>query len=593
MSTRFPHSRVLLFGFVLVSTAIVAAQSPQQPPVFRSSTALVPVDVRVLDKSGKPITDLKAADFTVFEDGVKQDVKFFSADALTPGLPENAPIRRTSGTAATLAAQNRRLFLIVLGRGRLNRVSKGVDAVLAFVRTRLAPQDQVAVMAWNRATEFSANHERIAQVLERFSTQHEQIEYELFLQSSGLRGLYGSQTIEPATQAKINAVFGTAPSRAILADTRRSSGTQRTAEDLLTTASGDPRSEMYRQLGSDLRLNREMSLDSQGMSFDDYVSLNRQTMQDVGNLYAGVDYLRFIEGEKHLLFVTEQGLLLPSADMDRDLAAMAADARIAIDTIQVGGVAVSSDPAISRSMGGAFAPTTLPGAGPMVAMTNGFALSTLRTLSETTGGQVSTSSYADKAIDRIVHSTDFGYLLGYTPTKTAADGSFRKISVKVARSGASVSFRRGYFARPTVEKFDPRVSLANTRLIGAMNYGGEVSDLKVTISATEAKTETAHVLKVDAVVNITRMNFARVNGQHMAAVSFATVVQDEHGKEIGAVWKTIDVSISPADFPRITNNGLRITVPVPIALKSRANVVRFVIYDYGSDLLGSITGRIR
>jgi hypothetical protein len=120
-----------------------------------------------------------------------------------------------------------------------------------------------------------------------------------------------------------------------------------------------------------------------------------------------------------------------------------------------------------------------------------------------------------------------------------------------------------------------------------------VNDLKVTISATEAKTDTAYVLKVDAVVNITRMNFARVNGQHMAAVSFATVVQDEHGKEIGRVWKTIDVSISPADFPRITNNGLRITVPVPIELKSRPNVVRFVIYDYGSDLLGSVTGRIR
>src|SRR5262249_53437208 len=108
----------------------------------------------------------------------------------------------------TLEPQNRRLFLIILGRGRLQGPSKGLDAVVDFVRNRLLPQDLLPLMAWNRATDFPADHEKVPTVIERFRPRHELIEFELQNQYGGLAGLYaGGRQIQRPTQVKIDEVF--------------------------------------------------------------------------------------------------------------------------------------------------------------------------------------------------------------------------------------------------------------------------------------------------------------------------------------------------------------------------------------------------
>lgn len=52
-----------------------------QPPTFRTSASILPVDVRVIDKSGKAVTDLTKANFTVSEDGVPQTITQFEKDS--------------------------------------------------------------------------------------------------------------------------------------------------------------------------------------------------------------------------------------------------------------------------------------------------------------------------------------------------------------------------------------------------------------------------------------------------------------------------------------------------------------------------------
>ena len=72
-------------------------------------------------------------------------------------------------------------------------------------------------------------------------------------------------------------------------------------------------------------------------------------MQDMGNLYTGIEYLRYLEGEKHILFVTEQGFYTPRLEADASLAARANHARVVIDTIQTGGIDGGLLPMDSRS----------------------------------------------------------------------------------------------------------------------------------------------------------------------------------------------------------------------------------------------------
>ncbi len=102
------------------------------------------------------------------------------------------------GEARRCRKQSARIFLIVLGRGRLQYPSKGVDAMIHFVRNRLLPQDQVAVLAFNRATDFTTDRARILDVLERFKRRHEDIEAMFKHQTSGLAGVYGS--LEPSSR---------------------------------------------------------------------------------------------------------------------------------------------------------------------------------------------------------------------------------------------------------------------------------------------------------------------------------------------------------------------------------------------------------
>jgi len=65
-------------GIAIVALAITAwtvTQDPQQPPVFRSTGSVVGVDVSVRDVTRRVLTDLTAADFTVLDNGVPQQVE--------------------------------------------------------------------------------------------------------------------------------------------------------------------------------------------------------------------------------------------------------------------------------------------------------------------------------------------------------------------------------------------------------------------------------------------------------------------------------------------------------------------------------------
>src|SRR5437764_7959335 len=54
--------------------------------VIKVTSNLVSLDVIVKDKKGKPVTDLKAEDFTVTENGVPQKIEFFDSTLTSLGV---------------------------------------------------------------------------------------------------------------------------------------------------------------------------------------------------------------------------------------------------------------------------------------------------------------------------------------------------------------------------------------------------------------------------------------------------------------------------------------------------------------------------
>lgn len=69
---------------VLVSGVLVTAQ--EKPQIFRAGVELVSLNVTVVDSTGRYVTDLDQTDFSVFEDGAKQDLAFFNKTNLPIAL---------------------------------------------------------------------------------------------------------------------------------------------------------------------------------------------------------------------------------------------------------------------------------------------------------------------------------------------------------------------------------------------------------------------------------------------------------------------------------------------------------------------------
>jgi Ca-activated chloride channel homolog len=71
-----PHTVVRLLVVVAVSASLVFGQETLY--TLKVDVPLVAVDVSVMDRAGKSVNDLAQGDFEVYEDGVRQDLRYFT-----------------------------------------------------------------------------------------------------------------------------------------------------------------------------------------------------------------------------------------------------------------------------------------------------------------------------------------------------------------------------------------------------------------------------------------------------------------------------------------------------------------------------------
>jgi VWFA-related protein len=527
------------------------------PGTFRSSVAMVPLDVRVLDERGQPITGLEAADFTVLEDGVPQVIRQFSRLELTarPVSAAQGPTFRTAAESPT-DPQNHRVFLIVLGRGRLQGPSKGLDALLEFVGHRLLPQDQVAVLAYNRATDFTTDRRPILDVLSRFKADNDLVESKLEHWYSGPPG-NSEDRLPDHVQPLIDGLFaGPHATRS------RQIPPGRIAE--------------VRRLADGFERGAEQAVSAGIEAFDSYVSSALATRQDLGSIYTGIEYLRFIEGEKRLIYISTDGLFLPSVDDDLSLAAVASDARVAIDTIQTGGV--YADPPGLRSLSER-------------SWRHTWAISAIRNVSGYTGGRAFAYRYADDALEEIDRMTRTGYVLGYVPENQIQDGAYRRIEVKVSRRGARVLYRRGYYAREQLIPYDRRQFMTFSRILSATAFPEKIDDLRLNLEARSSQGDSGSEVAVRGRIEPAGIVLDRKETAHTGRLEVALFALDRRNRLVGEQWFSLDLSLDASEHEAFLRDGIPLDARVPV--RSDATMIKVVIYDFAADALGSVMIPVR
>ena len=98
----------LIFAVPGFALRPLTAQQSQVPGAIRTGITMVPVDVRVIDRYGRPVTDLKQEDFTLLENGVPQTIGHFSATALAPRARHNQVRDRSSAAPPRRVTRLRR-----------------------------------------------------------------------------------------------------------------------------------------------------------------------------------------------------------------------------------------------------------------------------------------------------------------------------------------------------------------------------------------------------------------------------------------------------------------------------------------------------
>ena len=570
----------------LAMTAALAAQQTPQTPVFRGGITIVPLTVTVLDKDGKPVTDLTQDDFTILEDGKKQQIKTFFAET----LKAQEPVSEVGAPAAPRAPfesakpATRRAFLLVLGYGRVQLPAKGADGAIQFIRERLLPQDLVGVVAFNRATNLLTNHSLVAETVERFRETHsaiiQQID-EFYALCHNVR-----QPIPAAIQKQIDDIF---------------------APEALRTAGMKPLSGLLE--GSDSYRNDRKNAVAKAGGPDPYEKPldSRIAVQDLLKLYAGIESLRYVEADKHLVWFSEKGLALKavtpdcskppptpfsiaggaptdlagepwSKQEDEKLARRAGDAGVTTDIIHTWGV----DPALTMSRGrGQAAP----------AFSATAHIQSSEYIAELTGGQFTGNDYAVNVLRRIDDATRFSYLLGYTPSNPNLDDGFRKVEVKVNRPGLTVLYRHGYTATAETRPLDLRQLLTTSRINAAAAGDEDSQDIKLQAKAdVVAGLGASRRVAVDLTIDASRLVWAQDGDNHIAELAVKVFCSDGN-TIVGDLDDTPDFTFSDAAYQRIVKSGIRTTLRVPIT--GEPKYVKVLVYDYRADLLGTVAVKLK
>jgi len=424
---------ISLFCFV-IGTASAAAEKPR--PVVRETAevTLVEVPVNVLGRDGKPIVGLGAADFELEDDGARQAIT--SVDVIDLAKKTNVLSAPTD-----LPAAGRRHFLLLfdLTFSTATEIARAREAATRFLETGMAPEDLASV-----ASTVVGQGPRL---LVTFTSDRPQLR-------AAIRKLSLPRTEERNVDPLAFALV--AP-----------------GDPFLTTdAAGERAAGGLNQIDpGSARIYTVMARKSADNYSENRVS---QHLSEMGSLASA---LNSVEGRKTIIFFSEgfEGRLLVGSiarersheetmtdndaildgrfwavDLDRrstntalqrqldDTLTLLRRSDCVVYPIDIGGLKADGDVTVGAPTG------RHHGEEALFAFAKG------------TGGELlRNGNDLSEQLQRVAEKTSLTYVLTFRPTKTAGEGKFHALKVRVKTKGAHVSARAGYYETRIFRSLSP------------------------------------------------------------------------------------------------------------------------------------------
>ena len=496
------------------------AQAGQPPLTFRVEANFVEVDAFVSDATGKPITDLRAGDFQLLEDGKPQMVSAFSYVNIPVARAERPLFSPTAiePDVDTNVGMDGRIYVFVLDdlHVDLTRGPRVKEALHRFFERNFGANDLAAVVYTGGRSvdgqDFTNSPRLLLAAVDKFMGRK-------------LR----SPTLERLDEYNRQQTAGT-----------------RNAGDPVNDPAGFERAQNARSLLQSLQ------------KLSDFMSGLHGRRKALVLVSEGIDY------DIYNLFDNNSSAST-IIDATRDAIAAATRGNVSIYAIDPRGLAVPGAELIETS--GVVTGEPNLGLGVQSAMDElRLSQDSLRELADETGGFASVNrNNVDEAFDRLVSDNSSYYVLGYNPANDRRDGRFRKIEVRVTRPGVTVRARRGYVAprgRPAATakaSNDP----GDAALKAAVESPLPTTGIPMRLFAAPYKGAPPNAAITLAIeLNVNALKFTEKNGAYTNALSVVTVVADNDGKTRVNEKASVDLNLMPATLARARERGFRITSAV-------------------------------
>src|ERR1700684_1525700 len=489
------------------------AQKPTAPSVLRTSSDLVRIDVEVTDKSGKPIKGLRQDQFTVTDDGKRQEISSFSysdiegiesaaaAEDKHIVVPvDNERPNAPSADAMSDQLRDRRLFVLFfdLTSMQSDDLIRAHDAAAKFVKEQMTKADVVAVVAFSSKLIVLAN----------FTNDHPTLDKAI----AQLTATSISDLSNPLYAAAENGEY----------DVQEYTGAAYTPDET-----------EFNVFNTDQKL---------------------AAVEGMANV------LGAFPGRKALVEFT--GGITQTGEENRTQLRAATDAANRAD---VSIYSIDSRGLFATPPGGDTATNAATG----TSMFTGASVfhqtdqredsrDTLATLSTDTGGKAFFDlGDLSQALPKSQQDNTGYYLIGYRlGADVKRDGRWRTIRVKVNASGAHVRYREGYYAPRDFQHLQKEDR--NQQLADAVNSDNPVVELSVAVETAMFRlSDQQTYIPIAAKISASALDWAEKHGHRQAEFDFAVEVRAVPSSQVVAQLRdTTQVNLDPQRFQQINQKNL-------------------------------------
>lgn len=467
-----------------------------QTATFQSTTQLVIETVSVKDKNGNPVTGLTAKDFTLTEDGVPQEIKFFEfqkfdeSGAIVPaeaaGLRPPALARLTHSqispeTTGDVRYRDRRLLALYFDMTAMPPPDqlRAFNAAKKFVRTQMTTADLMAIMAFTSGS---------VQVLQDFTADRSKL---LSVIETLIIGEDENAPADPgdAGKADTGAAFGQNDAEFNIFFTDRQLSALQTAATMLG------------------RLNEKKSL----IYFASGLRLNGTN--NMAQLHATIN-----------------------AAIRSGVSFWPVDARGLVAQAPMGDASQGSPGGLAAYTGAAANAVTA---------NRQRSQDTLWTLAADTGGKaLLDNNDLAQGIVQAQKSVSSYYILGYYTTNANLDGKFRKVKITLNNVLATnLDYRQGYFAGKKFNKFT--TADKERQLEDALMLGDPVTELTIAMEINYFQLNRAEYFVPMAVkIPGSELALARRGGAEHTLIDFIGEIKDEYGTTVSNVRDKVDIKLT-------------------------------------------------